>query len=145
MEGSRRDIRREVSMRRRNVLACLALAATVCAARADLAPPPVQFVTIAAGGLNFQIILRDYTHAVRRVAELVGCVDGHPNCALARSRGLIGMKVRGVDGESFLDKPGVAEQILDAFNRAGAPASIELDFEPKAAGGAPLMVEFARR
>ncbi len=132
-------------MRRRNVLACLALASTICAARADSAPPPVQFVTIAAGGLNFRIILRDYTHAVRRVAELVGCVDGHPNCALARSRSLIGMTVRGIDGEGFADKAGVAEQIIDAFERHGAPATIELDFEPVAGGGAPLKVEFARR
>lgn len=121
------------------------MALTVCAARADLAPPPVQFANVAAGGLNFQIILRDYSHPVRRVAELVGCVDGRPNCALARSRNLIGMKVRGVDGKDFRDDQNVADQIIGAFNREGAPATIDLDFNSNVSTGEKVRVEFSRR
>ncbi|MGD0187457.1 MAG: hypothetical protein ABSC25_19705 [Roseiarcus sp.] len=132
-------------MRRRNVFACLALASMVCAAHADLAPPPLQLVHVDAGGLSFQIVLRDYSGPVRPAAELIGCVDGHPNCALARSRGLIGKALRGIDGQAFRASKEVPGKILEAFQRAGAPASIELDFEPDTAGGEPLRVEFSRR
>ncbi|MGD0641886.1 MAG: hypothetical protein ABSC22_14150 [Roseiarcus sp.] len=132
-------------MGRRKWIAGVALASTVCAARADLAPPPVQFVTVAAAGLSFQVVLRDYSRPVRRVAELVGCVDGQPNCALARSKNLIGMKVQGIDGQNFRDDSNVAEQLIGAFHRDGAPATIELDFESNASTGEPVKVEFSRR
>jgi hypothetical protein len=36
-------------------------------------------------------------------------------------------------------------QIFAAFSREGAPATIEIDFEPEGAGDEPLRVVFARR
>ena len=122
----------------------LTLAATLAAAHADIAPPPLQFIDVAAGDLIFLVIARDYTRPSHPTAELVGCVDGKPNCALAQAKGLIGRRVVGFDGRDF--DPGVAlrSQILAAFGRDGAPATIEVDFEPESAGG-PLRIAFARR
>ncbi|MGD1038694.1 MAG: hypothetical protein ABR878_16290 [Roseiarcus sp.] len=132
-------------MRRRNGIAGLALTLAVCAARADSPPPPVLFVGVAAAGLNFETIVRDFSRPVRPVAELVGCVDGRPNCALARSKKLIGMEVQGIDGQNFRDDLNVAEQIIGAFHREGAAATIELDFQSNASTGEPVRVEFSRR
>ncbi len=123
----------------------LAFAAPLAAARADIAPPPLQFIDVTAGDLTFLVIARDYTRSSLPTAELVGCVDGRPNCALARAKGLIGRRVVGFDGRGF--DPGVAlrSQIVAAFGGDGAPAAIEIDFEPEGAGGEPLRVAFARR
>lgn len=130
---------------RRLVAICLALATTLAAARADIAPPPLQFIGATAGDLIFLVIARDYTRPSHPTAQLVGCVEGRPNCALARARGLIGRRVGGFDGQAFDPNGGVGPQIFAAFGRAGAPATIEIDFEPEGAGGGSLRVVFARR
>jgi hypothetical protein len=123
----------------------LTLAVTLAAAHADIAPPPLQFIDVAAGDLTFLVIARDYTRPSHPTAQLVGCVGDKPNCALARAKGLIGRRVVGFDGRDF--DPGVAlgPQIVAAFSRDGAPATIEIDFEPENAGGGPLRIAFARR
>jgi hypothetical protein len=122
----------------------LTFAATLAAARADIAPPPLQFIDVTAGDLAFLVIARDTTRPSHPTAQLVGCVDGKPNCALAQAKGLIGRRVVGFDGRDF--DPGVAlrAQILAAFSGDGAPATIEIDFDPEGAGG-PLRIAFARR
>jgi hypothetical protein len=121
------------------------LAATLAAARADIAPPPPAFIDVTAGDLIFLVVARDDARPSRPTAQLVGCLDGQPNCALARAKGLIGRRVGGFDGSDF--EPGVAlgPQIFAAFSRAGAAATIEIDFEPENAGGGSLQVVFARR
>lgn len=123
----------------------LTFAATLAAARADLAPPPLQFIDVTAGDLMFLVIARDYTRPSHPTAQLIGCVDGRPNCALARAKALIGRRVVGFDGKTFDPDVALRLQILAAFSRDGAPATIEIDFEPDNAGGAPLRVAFARR
>ena len=55
----------------------LALAATLAAARADIAPPPLQFIDVTVGDLTFLVIARDYTRPSHPTAELVGCVGRH--------------------------------------------------------------------
>jgi hypothetical protein len=130
---------------RRLAAICLTLAATLAAARADIAPPPLQFIDVTAGDLTFLIIARDYTRPSHPTAQLVGCLDGRPNCALARAKGLIGRRVGGFDGSDFDPNRALRSQIVAAFGRDGAPATIEIDFEPEDAGGGPLRVAFARR
>ena len=121
------------------------LAATLAAARADIPPPPLQFIDATVGDLVFLVIARDYTRPSHPTAQLVGCVDGRPNCALARARGLIGRRVVGFDGQAFDPNGGVGPQIFAAFGRDGAPATIEINFEPEDPGGGSLRVVFARR
>jgi hypothetical protein len=123
----------------------LALAAPIAAARADLAPPPLAFIDVAAGDLIFLVIARDYTRPSHPTAQLVGCVDGKPNCALARAEGLIGKRVIGFDGAPFDPDLALRAQILAAFSRDGAPTTIEIDFEPEGAASESLRVAFARR
>jgi hypothetical protein len=100
---------------------------------------------VTAGDLTFLVIARDYTRPSHPTAQLVGCVDGRPNCALARVKGLIGRRVVGFDGRDFDPDLALRSQILAAFSRDGAPAAIEIDFEPEGAGGEPLRIAFARR
>jgi hypothetical protein len=123
----------------------LAFAATLAAARADIAPPPLQFIDVTAGDLTFLVIARDYTRPSHPTAQLVGCVDGKPNCTLARDRGLIGKRVVGFDGQAFDSNVALRAQIFAAFAKEGAPATVMVDFEPDAEGAAPLAVAFARR
>ena len=105
----------------------LALAAPIAAARADLAPPPLAFIDVAAGDLIFLVIARDYTRPSHPTAELVGCVDGKPNCALARDKALIGRRVVGFDGKTFDPDLALRSQILAAFSRDGAPAATSMN------------------
>ncbi len=123
----------------------LAFAATFAAARADIAPPPLQFIDVTAGDLTFLVIARDTARPSHPTAQLVGCVDGRPNCALAQAKGLIGRRIVGFDGRDFDPGVAVGSQIFAAFGRDGAPATIEFDFEPESAGGEPLRIAFARR
>jgi hypothetical protein len=123
----------------------LALAATLAAARADIAPPPLQFIDVTAGDLTFLVIARDYARPSHPTAQLVGCVDGKPNCALAQAKGLIGRRVVGFDGRDFDSGVALRSQILAAFSSDAAPAAIEIDFEPEGATGEPLRIAFARR
>ena len=86
---------------RRFVAIGLSFAATLAAARADIAPPPLQFIDVTVGDLTFLVVARDYTRPNHPTAQLVGCVDGRPNCALAQAKGLIGRRVVGFDGRDF--------------------------------------------
>jgi hypothetical protein len=130
---------------RRFVAIGLSFAATLAAARADIAPPPLEFIDVTAGDLTFLVIARDYTRPSHPTAQLVGCVDGRPNCALAQAKGLIGRRVVGFDRRDFDPNVALRSQILAAFDRDGASATIEIDFEPQQDGAAPLRVAFARR
>ena len=130
---------------RRLVAIGLTFAATLAAARADIAPPPLEFIDVTAGDLIFLVIARDYTRPSHPTAQLVGCIDGKPNCALARAKALIGRRVVGFDGGDFDPNRALRSQIVAAFGRDGAPATIEIDFEPEDAGGGSLRVVFARR
>ena len=56
---------------RRLAAICLAFAATFAAARADIAPPPLQFIDVTAGDLTFLVIARDYTRPSHPTAQLV--------------------------------------------------------------------------
>ena len=123
----------------------LALAAPLAAARADLAPPPLKFIDVTAGDLTFLVIAGDYTRPSHPTAQLIGCVGGRPNCALARAKALIGRRVVGFDGKTFDADAAVGSQIVAAFDDQAAPATIEIDFETENAGGASLRVAFARR
>ena len=122
----------------------LTFAATLAAAHADIAPPPLQFIDVTAGDLTFLVIAREYTRPSHPTAQLVACIDGKPNCALAEAKGLIGRRVVGFDGRDFDPDVALRSQILAGFSRDGAPATIEIDFEPEGAGG-PLRIAFARR
>ncbi len=122
----------------------LTFAATLAAAHADIAPPPLQFIDVTAGDLTFLVVARDASQPSHPTAQLVGCVDGKPNCALAQAKGLVGRRVVGFDGRGFDPNLAVGSQILAAFSRDAAPATIEIDFEPEGAGG-PLRIAFARR
>lgn len=130
---------------RRLAAIALALVATLAAARADIAPLPLEFIDVTAGDLAFLVIARDYTRPSHPTAQLVGCVDGQPNCALAGAQGLIGRRVVGFDGRDFDPAVAVGAQIAAAFHDPAAPATIEIDFEPQNGGGASLRVVFARR
>jgi hypothetical protein len=130
---------------RRLAIAALALAASLAVSRADMAPPPPEFVDVVAGDLIFLVIAHDYAPPSHPTAELVGCIDGRPNCALARHKALIGRRVTGFDGGVFDSNRDLRAQILAAFSRDGAPATIAIDFEPQDAGGESLRVVFARR
>jgi len=123
----------------------LAFAATLAAARADIAPPPLQFIDVTAGDLAFLVIARDTKRPSHPTAQLVGCVDGKPNCALAQAKGLIGRWVGGFDGRDFDPNLALRSQILAAFNRDAVSATIEIDFEPVGATGESLRIAFARR
>jgi hypothetical protein len=130
---------------RRFAFVTLALAATLAASRADMAPPPLEFIDVVAGDLIFLVVAHDYAPPSHPTAELVGCLEGRPNCALARQKALIGRRVVGLDGGVFDANRALRAQILAAFSRDGAPATIAIDFEPQDAGGESLRVVFARR
>jgi hypothetical protein len=130
---------------RRLTAISLAFTATLGLARADIAPPPLAFIDVAAGDLIFLVIARDYTRPSHPTAQLISCVDGRPNCALAHDRGLIGRRVVGFDGAAFDPDRALRGQVLAAFAKAGAPATIEIDFEPQDSGADALRVDFARR
>ena len=132
-------------MRRLLERVALALALTASAALADIAPPSPQFVEIAAGDLNFQVVAHDYRRAESVVVTLIGCVEGRPNCALAHSKNVVGAEATQFDGAPPQGGLDAAGQILEAFGRADAPATIVVVFAARTPGEAPIAVEFARR
>jgi len=95
-------------MRRRIEMACLALTLAVSTALGDILPTPDRGPPIGeAGGLSFEVrwvevqfgpVNGPHYQKSRQVVVLVGCDDGHPNCALAKSKNLLGMEVGSVDG-----------------------------------------------
>jgi len=134
----------------RTKLVCLSLLLSIAAARADILPEPDHGPpTGSAAGLDFAIQSVEvkfppgYTKT-QQVAVLVGCTEGHPNCMLARSRGVIGMEVLAVDGESLRPDKGRVRQILDAFqNESHAPVTLELD--ARDSNSKPVKIGFAKR
>jgi len=125
----------------------LALAAPLAAARADMAAAAaLKVVDITAGDLTF-LIHRDATptRPSPPTAQLIGCVDGRPNCAVAQANGLIGRwSSASIDAASI---PGVAvaSQILDAFNRDARRRRSKTTSSPKARPPNHWRVSFARR
>jgi len=133
-------------MRRLLTFAGLALALGICPAGADVAPPPPPF-KIVVGDLTFLVATRaDHVWSPwTGEATLVGCVEGRPNCALARAKGVVGRRAMSVDGEALRGGLNAKRQIVEAFGRPNAPATIVIEFAADAATGAPIAVEFARR
>ena len=76
---------------------------------------------------------------------LTGCADGTPNCALAKTKNLVGMEVAAVDGAELMPAKGMVAQILAAFADPKAPATIALTLYGRAADSQPVEVAFARR
>ncbi len=142
-------------MRRRIELACFALALAASAARGDILPTPDRGPPMGdAGGLSFAVqsvevqfgpVNGPHYQKTLQVVVLVGCVDGQPNCALARSKNLIGMEVDSVDGESLRPERGMVRQIMDAFASKTAGPTITLELYSRAANSEAVKVGFARR
>jgi hypothetical protein len=107
-----------------------------------------------AGGLSFEVRWVEYEmgpvngpHYQKRgqVVVLVGCDEERPNCALAKSKRLIGMEVGSVDGASLRPERGMVRQIMDAFADKAAPPTIALELYSRAANSEAIEVAFARR
>jgi hypothetical protein len=142
-------------MRRRIELACLALMLAVSTARGDILPTPDRGPPIGeAGGLSFEVRWVEFQmgpvngpHYQKRgqVVVLVGCANGQANCALARSKNLIGLEVGSVDGKTLRPERGMVRQIIDAFADKAAAPTIALELYSRAADSEPITVAFARR
>ena len=142
-------------MRNGIALVCFALTLAATAAQGDILPPPDHGPPIGeAGGLSFavQSVQVEFGPAngphyqkTEQVVVLTGCAEGAPNCALAKSKALIGMEVAAVDGAGLRLDVGMVRQIMNAFADKAAPATIALQFYARAANSQPITVEFARR
>lgn len=142
-------------MRRRIQLACFALALAASAARGDILPTPDRGPPMGdAGGLSFAVQSVEaqmgpangpHYQKSEQVVVLVGCVDGQPNCALARSKNLLGMEVDSVDGRSLRPERGMVRQIMEAFADKAAAPTITLELYSRAANSEAIQVVFARR
>ncbi len=142
-------------MGRRIELAWLALMLAVSTARADILPTPDRGPPIGeAGGLSFEVqwievqfgpVNGPHYQKSEQVVVLAGCDDGQANCALARSKNLLGLEVGSVDGESLRPGRGMVRQIIDAFADAAAAPTITLELYSRAANGEAIEVAFARR
>jgi hypothetical protein len=80
-----------------------------------------------------------------QVVVLTDCAAGTPNCALAKTKNLVGMEVSAVDGAELRPEKGMVAQILAAFADPKAPATIALTLYAHAADAQPVEVKFARR
>ena len=107
-----------------------------------------------AGGLSFAVqsvvvqfgpVNGPHYQKNEQVVVLTGCVDGQANCALAKSKNLIGMEVGSVDGKGLRPEVGMVRQIMDAFADKAAPATITLELYSTAANSQAIKVGFARR
>ena len=142
-------------MGRRIELACVALMLAVSTARADILPTPDRGPPIGdAGGLSFAVqsvvvqfgpVNGPHYQKNEQVVVLTGCVDGQANCALAKSKNLIGMEVGSVDGKGLRPEVGMVRQIMDAFADKAAPATITLELYSAGANSPAVKVDFARR
>ena len=136
-------------MRHSTGLVCFALMLAAGTARADILPerdrgPPMG----SAGGLHFAIQavnvrMHVYSKTEQRVV-LVGCTDGQPNCALARSRHLVGMEVSAVNDRPLLPRFGMVQQILDAFAHAADGGTVTLELYSSGSNNPAIKVSFAR-
>lgn len=131
-------------------LACLALLLAATTAHADILPTPDRGPpTGNAGGLDFavqsvEVEMHGYSKMLQ-VVVLDGCTDGQPNCALARSRNLIGMEVLTVNGRGLQPQNGMVQQIIDAFGNKTAAPTVTLELVSRESKGEPIKVSFARR
>jgi len=142
-------------MGRRIELACLALMLAASTARGDILPTPDRGPPMGeAGGLSFEVRWVEFEmgplngpHYQKRgqVVVLVGCDEERPNCALAKSKRLIGMEVGSVDGASLRPERGMVRQIIDAFADKTAAPTIALELYSRAANSEAIEVAFARR
>lgn len=136
-------------------LLCLTLILAASTALADIAPIPdrgpplgnvagldfmVRWVKVEMGPANGP----HYTKS-HQVVVLTGCTDGHPNCALAKSKDLIGMEVGLADGADLRPDKGMIQQIIDAFARKTGSETVVLEFYSRVAGREPVKIAFARR
>ena len=127
----------------------------VSAALADIAPTPDRGPPMGdAGGLTFMVQSVEvemgpangpHYSKTEQVVVLTGCAAGTPNCALAKTKNLVGMEVSAVDGAELMPAKGMVAQILAAFADAKAPATIALTLYGRAADSKPVAVKFARR
>ena len=139
----------------RMVFVCAALMLAASTARADLLPAPNRGPSAGrAGGLDFKVEWMEfemgpvggpYYRKRRQIVVLSGCADGHPNCTLARSRNLLGMEVRAVDGTDLQPQKGMVQQILDAFASKSGARRVTLELVARAPKSEPIEVAFARR
>jgi hypothetical protein len=142
-------------MHHRIGLVCLALMLAAAAARADILPTPDHGPPLGrAGGLDFAIQSVDvemgpangpHYQKTLQVAVLTGCTDGQPNCALAKSRNLIGMEVLSVDGQDLQPEKGMIRQIIGAFANQAAGQTLSLELYSHASNNQSFKVTFARR
>ena len=141
-------------MRHRKRLALLALTVMASAARGDILPEPDRGPPMgSAGGLDFVVEWAEVAwqplngpHYTKRqqVVVLSGCVEGHPNCQMARARNLIGMEVRTVDDASLQPEKGMVRQILDAFARGSRGRTVILELVSRNSNAEPVKVSFAK-
>ena len=137
-------------MRHWTGVVCLASVLAAFTASADILPAPDRGPPMgSAGGLDFaiqsvQVQMHGYSKTVP-VVVLVGCTDGQPNCALARSRHLIGMLVQTVDGQQLQPRIGRVQQIIDAFGRQEAGRPITFVLYERGSNDQSVTVAFARR
>ena len=141
-------------MRLRIELACLAFLLVVPTAYADILPTPDRGPPSgSAGGLNFAVQWVEFEMGPingprysksAQVVVLVGCVDGQPNCQLARAKNLIGMEVSTVDGKDLQPEKGMVRQIVDAFKRQAAAPTVTLELYSRPTNKGPIKVDFAR-
>ena len=127
----------------------------VSAALADIAPTPDRGPPMGdAGGLTFMVqsvqvemgpANGPHYSKTEQVVVLTDCAAGTPNCALAKTKNLVGMEVSAVDGAGLRPEKGMVAQILAAFADPKAPATIVLTLYGRAADAQPVEVKFARR
>ncbi len=142
-------------MRLTVLAAAFAAPLVVSAALADIAPTPDRGPPSGdAGGLSFMVqsvqvefgpANGPHYYKTEQIVVLTGCAQGTPNCALAKTKNLVGMEVTDVDGAELMTEKGMVAQILAAFADSKAPATIALTFYARAADAQPVEVAFARR
>jgi len=142
-------------MRRRFLAVVFAAPLVVSAALADIAPTPDRGPPMGdAGGLSFAVqsvqvemgpANGPHYYKTEQVVVLTDCAAGTSNCALAKTKNLVGMEVTDVDGAELRPEKGMVAQILAAFADAKAPATVALTFYGRAADSKSVEVTFARR
>ncbi len=142
-------------MRNRIGLIGLALMLAAAPAGADIPPTPDHGPFMgSAGGLDFAIqsvqveigpANGPHYYKTNQIAVLTGCTDGQPNCALAKSKNLIGMEVAAVDGQELRPEIGMVRQILDAFANQAAAPTVTLELFSRGSNNPPVKIAFARR
>ncbi len=140
----------------RSLPLCLCLAAMMAAAsaRGDILPVPDPGpFTGEAAGLQFAVTEVDVVmppvnpryHKRIQVTVLSGCVDGHPNCALAHAQHLIGMEIASVNDGYLRSDKGMVNQLLSAFADPSGRKTVTLELFSRQSENRPLKVSFARQ